>query len=124
VTILRRETERFEPQPSDTVWDNGFRQITTSVKPIKTPEAMRNLKLRVPLAPLWVAMFEAIGATPVSRLSQWVVPGAVEGERFPQERQGEVLARGLGAGPEVHWRHRLAVRVQGRLRSCFVEILE
>jgi len=63
---IRRAIEKFKLQPFDTVWDNGFRQITTSVRPIKTPEDLRNLKLRVPLVPLWVAMFRALGAAPVS----------------------------------------------------------
>jgi len=35
---IRRSIEKFKRQPFDTVWDNGFRQITTSVKPIKTPQ--------------------------------------------------------------------------------------
>jgi tripartite ATP-independent transporter DctP family solute receptor len=63
---IRREIERFKLQPFDTVWDNGFRQITTSIKPIHSPEDLRNLKLRVPMVPLWVAMFKALGAAPVS----------------------------------------------------------
>jgi tripartite ATP-independent transporter DctP family solute receptor len=63
---IRRSIEKFKLQPFDTVWDNGFRQITTSVKPIKTPDDLRNLKLRVPPVPLWVAMFKALGAAPVS----------------------------------------------------------
>jgi TRAP-type C4-dicarboxylate transport system substrate-binding protein len=63
---IRRSIEKFKLQPFDTVWDNGFRQITTSVKPIRTPEDLRNLKLRVPPVPLWVAMFKALGAAPVS----------------------------------------------------------
>ena len=63
---IRRSIEKFKLQPFDTVWDNGFRQITTSVRPIKSPEDLRNLKLRVPPVPLWVAMFKALGAAPVS----------------------------------------------------------
>ena len=63
---IRHSIEKFKLQPFDTVWDNGFRQITTSVKPIKTPDDLRNLKLRVPPVPLWVAMFKALGAAPVS----------------------------------------------------------
>ena len=63
---IRGSIEKFKLQPFDTVWDNGFRQITTSVRPIKTPEDLRNLKLRVPPVPLWVAMFKTLGAAPVS----------------------------------------------------------
>ncbi len=52
--------------PFDAVWDNGFRQITTSTKPIETPADLQNFKIRVPLVPLWVSMFRALGAAPVS----------------------------------------------------------
>jgi TRAP-type transport system periplasmic protein len=48
------------------VWDNGFRQITSSTRPIKAPEDLANFKIRVPVVPLWVAMFSALGAAPVS----------------------------------------------------------
>ena len=52
--------------PFESVWDNGFRQITTSSKPIKTPEDLKNFKIRVPVVPLWVQMFKSLGASPVS----------------------------------------------------------
>src|SRR6185436_15355493 len=46
--------------------DNGFRNITTSTKPIETVEDLAGLKIRVPPAPLWVSMFKALGASPTS----------------------------------------------------------
>lgn len=52
--------------PFEAVWDNGFRQITTSTRPIRTPEDLRNFKIRVPVVPLWVQMFKSLGAAPVS----------------------------------------------------------
>ena len=48
------------------IWDNGFRQMTTSTKPIRAPEDLRGLKLRVPVSPLWTSMFAAFGASPAS----------------------------------------------------------
>jgi tripartite ATP-independent transporter DctP family solute receptor len=45
-------------------WDNGFRQITTSGKPISTPDDLRGLKLRVPSAPMLSTLFTALGASP------------------------------------------------------------
>jgi TRAP-type C4-dicarboxylate transport system substrate-binding protein len=36
------------------------------VKPIKSPDDLKNLKLRVQVVPLRVAMFKALGARPVS----------------------------------------------------------
>jgi tripartite ATP-independent transporter DctP family solute receptor len=48
------------------IWDNGFRQTTTSVRPIVTPDDFRGLKLRVPPSPLWTALFKAFDAAPAS----------------------------------------------------------
>jgi tripartite ATP-independent transporter DctP family solute receptor len=48
------------------IWDNGFRQTTTSNKPIATPADFANLKIRVPAAPLWTSMFKAFGAAPTT----------------------------------------------------------
>jgi TRAP-type transport system periplasmic protein len=47
-------------------WDNGFRQTTTSTKPILTPADFDGMKLRVPPAPLWTSMFKAFGSAPTT----------------------------------------------------------
>jgi TRAP-type transport system periplasmic protein len=48
------------------IWDNGFRQTTTSTKPIGKPDDFRGMKLRVPPSPLWTSMFKAFDAAPAS----------------------------------------------------------
>lgn len=63
---IRQGIEKVNLVPFDTVWDNGFRQITSSTRPIRTPEDLRNFKIRVPVVPLWVSMFKAVDAAPVS----------------------------------------------------------
>ncbi len=50
----------------DKIWDNGFRQITTSTKPIDTAADLKGLKIRVPVSPLWTSMFKAFGSAPAS----------------------------------------------------------
>jgi tripartite ATP-independent transporter DctP family solute receptor len=50
----------------DKIWDNGFRQITSSTKPINTPEDLKGFKIRVPVSPLWTSMFKAFEAAPTS----------------------------------------------------------
>jgi tripartite ATP-independent transporter DctP family solute receptor len=47
-------------------WNHGFRQVTSSTKPILTPDDLNGFKIRVPPSPLWTAMFKAFGAAPVS----------------------------------------------------------
>ena len=50
----------------DKVWDNGFRQITTSTKPINDPDDLRGLKIRVPVAPMLTSLFKDFDAAPTS----------------------------------------------------------
>jgi tripartite ATP-independent transporter DctP family solute receptor len=45
-------------------WVNGFRQITTSTKPIKAVADMEGLKIRTPPSKIWVDMFHELGAAP------------------------------------------------------------
>ncbi|SMG49831.1 TRAP transporter substrate-binding protein [Paraburkholderia susongensis] len=50
----------------DKVWDNGFRQITTSSRPIKTPGDLQGMKIRVPPGRLWISLFRSLQAAPTS----------------------------------------------------------
>jgi tripartite ATP-independent transporter DctP family solute receptor len=48
------------------IWDNGYRQITTSTKPINTPEDLKGMKIRIPPSPFWVSMFKAFESSPAT----------------------------------------------------------
>src|SRR6201992_1081205 len=48
------------------IWDNGFRQTTSSTRPIAGPEDYKGFKIRVPVSPLWTSMFKAFDAAPAS----------------------------------------------------------
>ena len=50
----------------DKIWDNGFRQTTSSSKPINGPDDLKGFKIRVPVSPLWTSMFKAFDAAPAS----------------------------------------------------------
>jgi tripartite ATP-independent transporter DctP family solute receptor len=50
----------------DKIWDNGFRQITSSSRPITSPNDLKDFKIRVPVSPLWTSMFKAFGSAPTS----------------------------------------------------------
>jgi TRAP-type transport system periplasmic protein len=45
-------------------WDNGFRHVTTSTKPVHSAEDLKGMKLRVPAAPMLSSLFTALGASP------------------------------------------------------------
>jgi TRAP-type transport system periplasmic protein len=46
--------------------DNGFRQITSASKPIKSPDDLRGYRIRVPVSPIFTSLFKALGANPTS----------------------------------------------------------
>src|SRR6202000_1801620 len=50
----------------DKVWDNGFRQITTGGIPINAVADIQGLKIRVPVSPISISTFKALGAAPSS----------------------------------------------------------
>ncbi|HEX2136217.1 MAG TPA: TRAP transporter substrate-binding protein [Microvirga sp.] len=63
---VRQQISKANLVAMDKIWDNGFRQTTTSTKPINTPDDLRGLKLRVPPSPLWISMYKALEAAPTS----------------------------------------------------------
>lgn len=64
--LIRRAIEKVNLVPFENIFDNGFRQVTTSTQPIKAPDDLKGLKIRVPVTPVWVSMFSAFGASPLS----------------------------------------------------------
>jgi len=50
----------------DKMWDNGFRQITTSTRPVATSADLNGMKIRVPVSPMGISMFKALSASPTS----------------------------------------------------------
>jgi len=46
-------------------FDNGFRQMTSSARPIHTPQDLQGFKMRVPISPLSTSLFKSFGAAPV-----------------------------------------------------------
>jgi len=63
---VRAQIEKANLDVMEKIWDNGFRQTTTSTKPIASPDDLKGFKIRVPPSPLWTSMFEAFGAAPAS----------------------------------------------------------
>src|SRR3954468_10238032 len=63
---VRQQITKANLVAMDKIWDNGFRQTTTSTKPINTPDDLRGFKIRVPVSPLWTSMYKALEASPAS----------------------------------------------------------
>ena len=69
------------------VWENGYRHLTNSRRPIKLPDDLKGIKLRVPEGKWRVKMFEAYGANPspmkFSELFTALQTGVMDGEENP-----------------------------------------
>jgi tripartite ATP-independent transporter DctP family solute receptor len=63
---VRRQIAKANLVAMEKIWDNGFRQTTSSTKPINGPEDYKGFKIRVPVSPLWTSMFKAFDAAPAS----------------------------------------------------------
>jgi TRAP-type transport system periplasmic protein len=71
----------------DRILDNGFRNITSSTRPINTAADLQGFKIRVPVSPLWTSMFKAFGAAPTginfSEVYSALQTKVVEGQENP-----------------------------------------
>jgi TRAP-type transport system periplasmic protein len=63
---VRGEINKAGLEVMDKIWDNGFRQTTSSTRPINVPDDLKGFKIRVPVSPLWTSMFRAFDASPAS----------------------------------------------------------
>lgn len=46
--------------------ENGFRELTNSKRPVRRPEDLQGLRVRVVPVPIFVEIFQALGATPIT----------------------------------------------------------
>jgi len=69
------------------VWENGYRHITNNKRPIKVPEDLQGIKLRVPEGVWRVKMFQAYGANPspmkLSEVFTALQTGVMDGQENP-----------------------------------------
>ncbi len=68
-------------------WDHGFRILTNSRRPVATMEDIKGLKIRVQQIPVFINMFNALGASavpmPFTELFTALETGAVDGQENP-----------------------------------------
>ncbi len=69
------------------VWENGFRHITNSRRPVVRPEDLRGIKLRTPRGVWRVRLFQAYGANPTpmpfSEVFIALQTGVMDGQENP-----------------------------------------
>lgn len=64
--LVREDIMKSGLVPMHRIWDQGFRQITSSTKPIHTPEDLHGYKMRVPPSPISLSLFQSLGAAPAT----------------------------------------------------------
>jgi tripartite ATP-independent transporter DctP family solute receptor len=84
---------KFEPEVEKkglkvlAIWENGYRHITNSKRPINVPADLNGIKLRVPEGKWRVKMFQAYGANPspmkFSEVFTALQTGVMDGQENP-----------------------------------------
>lgn len=69
------------------VWENGFRHVTNNVRPIRTPQDLRGIKLRTPRGQWRVRLFRSYDANPtpmpLSEVFVALQTGVIDGQENP-----------------------------------------
>jgi tripartite ATP-independent transporter DctP family solute receptor len=86
-THIRAQIAKAGLITASRVWDNGFRQITSSTRAITTPDDLRGMKIRVPQSPILTSLFKAMEAGPApinfNELYSALQTRVVEGQENP-----------------------------------------
>lgn len=68
-------------------WENGFRHVSNSKRPINTPEDLKGLKMRTPNSSITLETFKALGALPTpmgfGEIYSALQLGTVDGQENP-----------------------------------------
>lgn len=71
----------------DKAFDHGFREITSKAKPINSPDDLKGMKIRLPVAPLFISLFQHLGASPTpinfGEVYSALQTGLVDGQENP-----------------------------------------
>ena len=67
------------------IWENGYRNLTSRIKVVHTPDDFKGMKVRVPMTPLLTEVFKTLGALPVSMSMTEVYTSLQQGAVDAQE---------------------------------------
>ena len=86
-TYCRGLAEKTGLYCMDKAFDHGFREITMKSKPINTPDDLKGVKIRLPVAPLFISLFQHLGASPTpinfGEVYSALQTGLVDGQENP-----------------------------------------
>jgi tripartite ATP-independent transporter DctP family solute receptor len=72
-------------------FDNGMRQVTTVARPVKTPDDLAGVKIRVPPGQMIFDTFQAFGAEPVTTSANLIYDSLKSGKVGAQENPLAIL---------------------------------
>ncbi len=72
--------------------ENGFRQLTNNVKPVESPADMSGLKLRIPGIKMFISLYKALGADPITMNFGEVFTSLQQGTIDGQENPTDVIS--------------------------------
>lgn len=85
--VVAAQTAKHGLHAMRRIWDEGFREITTSNRPINSPADLKGLKIRVPPSPILVSLFDHLSAAAtamnVSALYTALQTKVVDGQENP-----------------------------------------
>lgn len=85
--LLRAKAEQVGLYRLPKSFGHGYRQITTRTKPINGPGDLKGFKIRLPVAPLLIALFRHLGASPTAinfnEVYSALQTGVVDGQENP-----------------------------------------
>ncbi|MCK1513217.1 TRAP transporter substrate-binding protein [Bradyrhizobium sp. 190] len=86
-TLVRKSLAPLGLHVATKMWDGGFRQVFTASKRISSPDDLKGLKIRVPVSPIFVSTFRALGSSPaainVAELYSALQAGIADGCELP-----------------------------------------
>jgi len=84
---IRAGFEKAGLHAFERIWNNGFREITTSKTVINGPADLIGFKIRVPVSQVYISLFKALGAAPTSinlaEVYTALQTGVVDGQENP-----------------------------------------
>jgi len=87
--------------------ENGFRELTNSKKPVKSPADLKGMTIRVVGSPLFTDTFSALGAKPVQMSWAEAQPalksGSVDGQENPLRLFSELKLNTVGQKHVTTW---------------------
>jgi tripartite ATP-independent transporter DctP family solute receptor len=89
--------------------ENGFRELTNSKRPVRTPADLDGLKIRISASAIMIDTFKALGANPTRMswpdLQPALASGAVDGQENPLHNVLHAKMASLGQKQLSIWNH-------------------